>query len=97
MLYIYIYIVESNNKLCILSVFLSFFRVCCVCALNDVLGEVGKGISFLSRFPCKLKIQEFYEFFLKTNNTPSLKNGAEYHRETRLERIRLHVLFVAWI
>ena len=84
MLYIYIYIVESNNKLCILSVslsfFLSFFRVCCVCALNDVLGEVGKCILLFVSFSSKLKTQEFYEFFLKTNNTPSLKNGAKYHR-----------------
>jgi hypothetical protein len=70
--------------------------VCCVCALNDVLGEVGKGIhSPFGLSFSKLKTQEFYEFFFK--NTPSLKNGAKYHRETRLERIRLHVLFVAWM
>ena len=88
----YVYIVESNNKLCILSVSLSFFLsfVCCVCALSDVLGEVGTCISFLSRFPSSTQ-----EFFPQNKQPlPSLKNGAKYPRSTRLERIRVHVLFV---
>ena len=39
------------------------------------------------------KTEEFY----LTKQPNFFKNGAKYHRETRLERIRLHVLFVAWI
>jgi len=45
----------------------------------------------------KHKNFQFSEFFRTNQLTNCFKNGAKYHRETRLERIRLHVLFVAWM
>ena len=53
---------ESNNKLCIISVSLSFFRVCCVCALNVCLGEVGKGILLFVSFSKRTKNTRIFSF-----------------------------------